>query len=275
MAFRTWQVGLDIQNGQLCALGIQRRRNGWQLRHWWQQVLPQDTLTNGLLQRPDAVITVLRQWRKRLPYRISLRVGFPPQLVLQRHLDLPGRQLGEPERSSYIAAAARRFFPIELERLVMDYRQPQENRGQLCVTATRRDALQSWLDCLAGARLTPQVMELTPAGLCAISQALRPQPATALVHRLEDHWLWYAGDLVGQKWGWRSRQEVPDFATLRAQHLPEITTIYYSAIGEDNLPPGTLALNPLEALAQKQPPLPLYAGAFTLAAGLALRPEDA
>lgn len=275
MAFQTWQVGLDIQNGQLCALGIQRRRNGWQLRHWWQHVLPQDTLTNGLLQRPDAVVSVLRQWRKRLPYRISLRVGFPPQLVLQRQLDLPGTRLGEPERSSYITASARRFFPIELERLVMDYRQPQATPGQLCVTATRRDALQSWLDCLSDARLTPQVIELTPAALCAISQRLVTQPATALVHRLDDHWLWFAGDRAGQQWGWRSRQEVPDFTTLRTQQLPDVATIYYSAISEDIPPSGTRPLNPLDTLAQKQPPLPLYAGAFTLAAGLALRPDDA
>lgn len=77
MAFQTWQVGLDIQNGQLCALGIQRRRNGWQLRHWWQHTLPQDTLRNGLVQRPDAIVALLQRWRRQLPSRISLRVGFP------------------------------------------------------------------------------------------------------------------------------------------------------------------------------------------------------
>lgn len=273
MAFQTWQVGLDIQNGQLCALGIQRRRNGWQLRHWWQHALPHDTLTHGLLQRPGVVIAILQRWRKQLPYRVSLRVGFPPQLVLQQQVELPRQQLREPERSSYIVAAARRFFPIEPETLALDYRQAKEPGSQLWLTATRREALLSWLNCLEAVRLTPQVLELTPAALLAMANTLRLDPSAALVHRLHDHWLWFA-PLQPQGWGWCAQEEAPDFSTLRQQHLSGISSFYYSSIGEEALPEGTQWLNPLEAFAMKQPPLPLLPGAFTLAAGLALRPGD-
>ncbi|MGE9552462.1 type IV pilus biogenesis protein PilM [Erwinia amylovora] len=273
MAFQTWQVGLDIQNGQLCALGIQRRRNGWQLRHWWQHALPHDTLTHGLLQRPGVVIAILQRWRKQLPYRVSLRVGFPPQLVLQQQVELPRQQLREPERSSYIVAAARRFFPIEPETLALDYRQAKEPGSQLWLTATRREALLSWLNCLEAVRLTPQVLELTPAALLAMANTLRLDPSAALVHRLHDHWLWFA-PLQPQGWGWCAQEETPDFSTLRQQHLSGISSFYYSSIEEDALPEGTQWLNPLEAFVMKQPPLPLLPGAFTLAAGLALRPGD-
>lgn len=273
MAFQTWQVGLDIQNGQLCALGIQRRRNGWQLRHWWQHTLPHDTLTHGLLQRPETIIAILQRWRKQLPYRISLRVGFPPQLVLQQQIELPSQQLREPERSSYIIAAARRFFPIEPETLALDYRLAEEDGRQLWLTATRREALLSWLHCLDKVRLTPQVLELTPAALFSLAKTMCLDPTAALVHRLHDHWLW-CSLRQPSLWGWCATEDVADFTALRQQYLPDISSFYYSSLKEEALPEGTQWLNPLEAFALRLPPLPRRPGAFTLAAGLALRPED-
>ncbi|EXU76536.1 type IV pilus biogenesis protein PilM [Erwinia mallotivora] len=273
MAFQTWQVGLDIQNGQLCAVGIQRRRHGWQLRHCWQHALPHDTLTHGRLQRSGVIQLVLQRWRRQLPGGVSLRVGFPPQLVLQRQIDLPHQQLREPERESYIAAAARRVFPVEPETLKIDYRQPTAHGGQLWLTATRRDALQSWLNCLHEARLKPQVLELTPAALFALAKNMRLDSQAALIHRLHDHWLWFC-PLHQQGWGWCSLEEAPDFNALRQAHLPDISSFYYSAIMETSLPESAQWLDPLNAFVHRQPPLPLNAGAFTLAAGLALRPGD-
>lgn len=274
MAFQTWQVGLDIQNGQLCALGIQRCRNGWQLRHWWQHALPQDTLVNGLLQRPEPLITLLQRWRKQLPYRLSLRVGFPPQLVLQRQVDLPGTQLREPERSRYITAAARRFFPIEPERLALDYRTATEQEQALYITAARRDALQGWLRCLEQARLKANVLELTPAALCALSLSLSLTPSAALVHRLHDHWLWYSALPGHPRWGWCSLQDAPSFEELKQKQLATFNAFYYSSISEEPLPVSAQWLDPLAAFSLKHPPLPKLPGAFSLAAGLALRPGD-
>ncbi len=271
MAFQTWQVGLDIQNGQICALAIQRRRNGWQLRHWWRHALPHDTLTNGLVQRPEPVIALLQHWRRQLPYRLSLRVGFPPQLVLQRSVELPGTQLREPERSNYITAAARRFFPIEPETLALDYRAAEGNNGQLWLTAARHEAVQSWQHCFRQAKLQPDIFELTPAALRALAQGLQLNPASALVHRLTDHWLWFP---AGQQTGWCAVEEAPDFAALRCRYLPDTTDFYYSSAVDTDLPDNTKRLNPLDAFAFKQLPLPLSTSEFALAAGLALRPGD-
>lgn len=274
MAFQTWQVGLDIQNGQLCALGVQRRRSGWQLRHWWQHALPHDTLTNGLVQRPDPLIPLLRQWRRRLPRQISLRVGFPPRLVLQHSLALPQTSLREPERSSYITAAAKRFFPIEPEKLTLDYREAAADSGLLWLTAARREAVGSWLTTLKGAGLKPQVLELAPAALFTLAQNLRIGPEAALVHRLADHWLWF-GARLQPEWGWCPAHEAADLATLRDKYLADATTFYYSSAFAEALPAEARWLDPLVAFAFRPPPLPAFSAAFALAAGLALRPEDA
>lgn len=274
MAFQTWQVGLDIQNGQICALGIQRRRNGWQLRHWWQHTLPQDTLRNGLVQRPDDVVALLQRWRKHLPARISLRVGFPPQLVMQRQLAQPALRLREPDRSSYIMAAARRFFPIAPEALALDYRCADDADGAMYLTAARQDALQNWVDCLHQASLVPDVLELTPAALHALACGLSLDTSAALVHRLSDHWLWYAPQSGAHAWGWCSLEDAADFSALQQRYLQGSHSIWYSSALAEERPEGTCALSPLAAVQCYQPPLPVYDGAFALATGLALRPED-
>ena len=274
MAFQTWQVGLDIQNGQLCAIGIQRRRNGWQLRHWWHYKLPHDTLRNGLVQRPDIVIDVLRRWQRLLPSRISLRIGFPPQLVMQRQLALPALPLQGAAYTQYIQAAAKRVFPVDPATLALDYRQQEEGSRALTLSATRKEALQSWLNCLQHIGRLPDVVELTPSALMVLAQALSLAADTVLVHRLADHWLWYAPTHDAQPWGWCPVAESADFVALQQRCLPEHSTIWYSSTLSEPLPAGTKQLMPLAALQYLQPPLPADAGAYALALGLALRPGD-
>ncbi|QKJ85301.1 pilus assembly protein HofM [Paramixta manurensis] len=272
MAFQTWQIGLDIQNGQLCALGIQRRRNGWQLRHWWQHALPDDTLTNGILQRAPELIALLSQWRAQLPRYFSLRVGFPPQGVLQRQFRLPAASLREPECSRYVSAAARRLFPIAPEMLALDYR--ATSGDEINITATRKETLSQWLACLSAAGLCADIFELTPAALWSLAQVLELPPNAVLVHQLSDHWLWCGKNPTTQPPGWCSTANASDISALRASYLDKHSLIYFSA-DRPGLPAGVDALRPLEALQLMQPPLPVYSGVFSLAMGLAFRPEDA
>ncbi|WP_261791468.1 hypothetical protein [Candidatus Erwinia dacicola] len=152
--------------------------------------MPQDTLSHGLVQRQDILITLLQRWRRQLLSRISLRVGLPPQLMMQRQLTLPTTQLQlhEPERSSYITVAARRFFPIAPKALVPDYRCGRGVDAPVYLTAERQEALHSWQ------------IELTPAALFALADSLRLDPATTLVHRLSDHWLRFAPQHRKQPW---------------------------------------------------------------------------
>ncbi|WP_437612683.1 pilus assembly protein PilM [Erwinia sp. V71] len=273
MVFSPWQIGLDIQNGQLCALGIQRRRSGWQLRHWWRHDLPPDTLRHGALQRAAELTRVLQCWRKHLSRHISLRVGLPPQLALQCQIALPPQPLAEPALGLYVRAAARRFFPVELDALALDYRAMPAQPGQLCVTAARREMLEQWLTCFTAAGLLPQVFELNTAAMCALAQVLALEEGTALVHRLNDHWLWFAPQLA-QPCGWCSHDDATDYAALRQRYLPDVALIYYSAAEQESLPDGARELLPLAALQQLQPPLPAWSGSFAQATGLALRPED-
>ncbi len=268
MAFQRWQIGLDIQNGQICALGIERRRHGWQLRHWWQQTLPQDTLRNGVLQTTPALLDMLGRWQRHLPKRYSLRVGLPPQLVLQRTLPLPETSLREPALSRYVAASAQRLFPVEPASLSLDYRLPGK-ASQLCVTAARREVIAQWLAPLQQAGLRPDVFELSSLALTQIAMRMPLRHNQLLIHPLSDHWLW---TLAGESTSSGAATEPLTFALLH-ETFPQMETVFCTSTAV--LPEEQVQrCQPLTLLHYLQPPLPAQEGDFTVALGLALRPED-
>lgn len=270
MAFQTWQVGLDIQNTQLCALAIQRRRDGWQLRRWWQQGLPKDTLRNGMLQSSPELQTALRKLQQQLPQRYSLRVGLPAQLVLQRPLPLPAQRLQEPALGRYVTAAAQRLFPVDADALALDYR-ASDLDSQLYVTAARREAIAQWLAPLQQSALQPAVFELTTHALALTAQAAGLAGDAALLLHHDTQWLWYSrasDSLVGSA----DLECTPE--ALAERCFPTASVIYGCVPSHVPLPDRFLPFSPFSLFAYKQPPLPQQETPFCIAAGLALRAED-
>ncbi|MCZ4059962.1 pilus assembly protein PilM [Pantoea sp. LMR881] len=266
MAFHTWQIGLDIQNRQLCALAVQRRREGWQLCHWWQQRLPQDTLRNGVLQSSPELLAALTTWRKRLPKRYSLRVGLPEQLVLQRCLPLPAQPLREPALRCYVQAAAQKLFPVAPEALALDYRLDSQS-GQLCVTAARQAVIDQWLAPLRQAGLKPSIFDLTTHALQKVTEVAQLSPGCVLVLPRETGWLWCEGRGVA------CSSDVATLAELQ-QLFPQPMKIYLCDTAENARAREAEPFSPFALLRYQQPPLPDCSGEFTLAAGLALRKDD-
>ena len=267
MAFHTWQIGLDIQNRQICALALQPHRDGWQLRHWWQQRLPQDTLRNGVLQSSPELRAALTAWRQRLPRRYSLRVALPVQLVLQRQLTLPAQPLSEPALGHYVRAAARRLFPLEPEALALDYRLDASG-GQLCVTAARLEMIDQWAAPLLQAGLTPQVFELTTEALKRLAQQAGLGTGSVLVLHQEGRWLWSDAQTAADA------GEARSLDALQQQAFPQASQLFVCASQPTAWPATATPFSPLDLIRYKQPPLPGNPGAFALATGLALRAKD-
>lgn len=269
MAFQRWQIGLDIQNGQLCALGIERRRHGWQLRHWWQQPLPHDTLRHGVLQTSPLLQDMLIRWQQQLPRHFSLRVGLPPQLVLQRMLPVPQTALSESALNRYVTTSAQRLFPVEPASLSIDYR-ATGNGTQLCVTAARREVITQWRAPLEQAGLRPDVFELSSLALTQLALCMPPRRGLLLIHPLSDHWLW---TLTDDQVASGAATTPLTLAQLR-ETFPQASAIF-STSAQLLSEPGVMCCKPFSLLHYRQPPLPAHEGEFALALGLALRSEDA
>ena len=279
MFTQAWQVGLDIQSHCIRALAVQRRRNGWQLRHWWQHSLPQPVLREGSLEHPELLIQALRQWRIQLPRHISLRIALPAQRVLQQQMPLPDARLKEPARGEYITNQGLKQFPLDSQSLALDYRPSPADAATLLLTAARQQELEQWLHCLHQANLQPQAVDITPCALRTMATAAGVSTETGLLHRLELEWLWVASPSRSFAYGVVPMVEATEagqaLAAMHAACQPLATQqIYYSSVLDELPPPGCLSWSPFSAFSQLRPPQPLIPAAFVLAGGLALRTED-
>ncbi|QQA76431.1 type IV pilus biogenesis protein PilM [Pectobacterium parmentieri] len=283
MAYHIWRVGLDIQNGFMRALAVQRHRYGWQLRHWWEYPLPDDTLHTGSLHHTEVLCEALRTWRRLLPEHISLRVGLPVQSILQQHLPQPDRRLQEPERSLYIETMAARKLPISRESLAIDYREDPQAQGSLLVTAARLQEIDKWLACFKSAGLRPDVLDVPTCALRTMAQLVGLESNRLFLHRLLEGWLWASPLSHAFHSGVIHLDELNDetdivsVVSTRYQH--DVDSIAYcSSVSPDLLSQRTdelLLWSPLTVFSHMQPPLPSFPPAFAIAGGLALRPEDA
>lgn len=280
----TWNVGLDIQNGYFCALAVCRRRYGWQLRNWWYEKLP-DTLFSqqGLLQA-DILSKTLLHWQHQLPKRCSLRIALPSQWVLQQSLPVAEQLVASSDLDWFVEASLNKLFPLPASELAFDYRCQDERRdnAMLLVTATRKSALASWLQALNEANLTPQVVDIAPSALRLSAQMAQIPRDCLLLHNLGSQWLLvsplqdpcsytFLDDSDNHLNGLKNR-------ALDAYHLlsqRSVNEIAFSGTAtEFALTEGYSAWSPFVALQQMQPPLPPEPSLFTIACGLALRPED-
>ncbi|MCG8709679.1 pilus assembly protein PilM [Brenneria sp. 4F2] len=282
MAYHIWRVGLDIQNGFMRALAVQRRRYGWQLRCWWQFPLPDDTLRAGSLHHTEALCETLLKWRRLLPRHISLRVGFPAQLVLQQRLPMPDSRLRGPERHEYIKTMAARRLPISSDSLAIDYREDPYTPGALLITAARRLELDSWLDCLRRADLQPEIIEVSTCAIRCMAQAAGLKDNHLFLHRLTDSWLWISPLNHAFQCGALDPDEFnaeADLSSMANTYCPDAAegAVYYSSTLPEPIGRRSDAFipwSPLAAFDQMQPPLPDFPSAFVIAGGLALRPGD-
>lgn len=277
MFTQAWQVGLDIQSNCVRALAAQRRRHGWQLRHWWQQTLPQPVLREGCLVETEALIHALRQWRIQLPRHISLRIALPAQRVLQHLLPLPDARLKEPARGDYITSQGLKQFPLDSQTLALDYRCSPSDPTVLLLTAARQQELQQWLHCLQQANLQPQVVDITPCALRTMAAAAGLPANAGLLHRLDQELLWTAPRRAAYGLvpvGAADGVSLALAAMRAACPSHDEHQIYYSSVTDEQTPSGCLPWSPFSAFSQLRPPLPALPAAFVLAGGLALRGED-
>ncbi|WP_213993269.1 pilus assembly protein HofM [Sodalis sp. dw_96] len=282
MAFRHWQVGLEIGNSTVRALAVQRRRRGWLLRHWWQHTLPAASLNDVEGLPCPGVGRLLAGWRKHLPGSISLRVCLPAHLFSQRRIKAPDRRLREPERGLYIASHSRRHFPEDSGPLLLDYRDDPLVPHTLLVTAARQTAITQWQSCLSAAGLDPQIMDFMPCALRCMARHAGLEREFTLIHGLGRDWCWVSPLSCPLEFGFVRREDTVDFVTLRRmicrQYPGERGAVcpeaYYSSNTGSAVPEGALPWPPFDTFWQIYPPAPPCPQAFLIAGGLALRQED-
>lgn len=281
MAFSNWQVGLSFENGGVWALAVQRRRQGWQLRHWWHYRQSEHAETGDDTLPAAGLDPHLKALRRQLPRRISLRVCLPEKDIMHQRMAAPDRRLGEPEREWLVSAQARRHFSGGQEPLLFDYRHDPSSSNSLLVTAARRTMVAQWLSCLERAGFIPDVLEIAPCALRCMAGCARLSPDRLLIHAAKIGWHWVSALSRPLEFGFISSVEAPSLPEARALVARRHTScssldepVYLSGDASGADPSQALSWSPFSALWQASPPMPAQPAAFVIAGGLAIRPWD-
>ncbi|MCT4705030.1 pilus assembly protein [Enterobacteriaceae bacterium H16N7] len=269
MVISTWQIGLEIQRETLRAVAVQRQRQGWQLRRWWQLPVPENTFRDGAVYSSESLIEVLAPWRRELPLRHQLRVAFPSWRTLQRPVPAPDNRLREPDREAYLVGSAARQLQMLPAQLSWDYALPPQDSNEFLVTAARRSDVEGLIHCFRKLRLFPATLTPGASALPLLSQLCLPETPRFLVHREADHWLW-ATTAQPPAWGWVDVSQAETFADLCLHLSVTPGEIALSSALPEPLPQEAKPLDAWRALTRLQPPVPRHGGSFTVAIALAI-----
>lgn len=282
MFFSKWNLGLEIQPHQIIAIAVQKRRYGWQLRGWWQIVLPQSVYHQQGLCLPELLTQSLRQFRKNLPDKLSVRMTLPNHLILQHAFPLP-EQIGTPQDLQwYVESSVNKAFPLSLNELTIDYRPYKKKTGNsIWVTATKREQLKQWLAILKSANLTPDIIEIEATILRNMAYCAGVTQGTLLLHKAPNYNLLiapYEHDFYFE--------QITDDDSFSPEIYPSLKARYYQATQQTA---ETIALSgditpnnanndeiwsPFAAITQLTAPLPQNASLFSISCGLAIRETD-
>ncbi len=107
MAFKTWQIGLHIQQHEALAIAVIRGASGWSLQRWWRLPLMNASTAEGTIPDPQSLAHVLRPWSRELPLRHRIYLSFPANRTLQRAFPHPPKANSTP--GAPLPSANRRF----------------------------------------------------------------------------------------------------------------------------------------------------------------------
>lgn len=264
--FSRWQIGLDIQRESVRAVAVCQHRQGWQLRHWWHLPLSNQSLSDQIFPSSEILQDVLSRWRRHLPYRYKLRIGFPTPLTLQHRIpsiDENVSMLGQERYISHILAQQQ----FGGDNFCFDYTVQDDF---FHVTSAKQEDINKFLLVLKTVQLFPS--EITPCDkvLHILMAKKQIQDADFLIHEEREHWLWAKLDDIYVS-GWIDKREIKTFESLCEYLKTSVKHIAFSrAVDDEDIPQNVTLFNPWHMLSRVHPPLPTVLGAYTVATGLAL-----
>lgn len=167
MAFKTWQIGLHLQQQEAVAVAIVRGAKECFLQRWWRLPLATDIIKDGRIIDAERLTKTLLPWSRELPHRHHIMLAFPASRTLQRAFPRPAMSLGEREQMAWLTGTMARELDMEPDSLRFDYSEDSLSPAYN-VTAAQSKELATLLSLAESCVFTLVRLPQTPA-LCSDS----------------------------------------------------------------------------------------------------------
>ncbi|EJJ6391521.1 DNA utilization protein HofM [Escherichia albertii] len=255
MAFKSWQIGLHLQQQDAVAVAIVRGAKTCFLQRWWRLPLATDAIKDGRILDTEQLVKALLPWSRELPHRHHIMLSFPASRTLQRAFARPAMALGEREQTAWLAGSMARELDMDPDSLRFDYSEDSLSPAYN-VTAAQSKELAALLTLAE--RLRVHVSAITPDA-CALQRLLPflPPHQQCLAWYDNEQWLW------ATRYSWGRKRAV---GMTSANDLAAALAIDPESIAIC----GEGGFDPWDTVSVRQPPLPPPGGGFAVALGLAL-----
>ena len=159
-------IGLDISTGSIKVAEINISRSEPVLTNLAIIMIPEGVVRDGEVEDPATLSSYIKElWKQSAIKRRKVILGISNQKVIVRPMDLP--YMPEDELDSAVKYQVQEFIPIPIDDAIVDYEvvdeymTGEEERMQtILLAAAHREMIQSFMDAVLGAGLTPESIEL-------------------------------------------------------------------------------------------------------------------
>jgi len=154
-------VGLSIGTSSIKIVEVKKSRGSWQLLHFGIIQLPDDTIVNREIVNPISVVESIRTLVNEIRLStkaVTLSLSGTALIVKRMNIEIqnPG------ELQDQVFWEAEQYLPFDISEVVLDYElvsKTKDNLADVVLVAVKKVAIESYMNCVADAGLSPKVVD--------------------------------------------------------------------------------------------------------------------
>lgn len=185
-----WQLGIDIQPLQVCAVAISHVRNTWQLQRWWRFLLPEGAVKKGRLYDQNAIKHILTQLRKQIPANTQIYFALSSQIIVQKVMTLSAENLSPAVQHRLLEAQAAKLLMMKKQDVACDFSPMRGSTTNWLMTAVRQQDIDQWLTPFYQTKLRITAVDIQPLVLQRMAMLCDRYSTALYIHFSRETVLW-------------------------------------------------------------------------------------
>jgi type IV pilus assembly protein PilM len=154
-------VGLSIGSSSIKLAELSRSGRVWKLVHFGVAELPKDAIINREIMNPIAVTEGIKTLINQMQLKtqsVCTALSGTSVIIKKMTLEVPNLR----ELQELVFWEAEQYLPFDVSEVVMDYHmvsRAKNHQTEVIFIAVKKVLLDSYMDCISGAGLTPSIVD--------------------------------------------------------------------------------------------------------------------
>ncbi len=157
-------IGLDIGSGFIKVASIHQGSKGMILKHFGMGPLPMDTISEGIIKKPDVIVDTIKKLLAELKIREkNVAVSISGYSVIIKQIVLA--KMSDEELSERIHFEVEQYIPFDVQDMNIDFyilgdSDQNPNQMKVMLVAAKKEVVDTYIDILDKTGLAPCVIDV-------------------------------------------------------------------------------------------------------------------